>query len=104
MWQNKMLRKPSFVNNLSKKIQTKVNSWIPDKVNRAITVTIKQMVRAILFSAQHITAQPLQNTSLELREEMVRKKIDIYRKLQQWKAELQEPAAYFLALLTFLFY
>ncbi len=80
VWQYKMLRKPSFFNNLSKKMQTKVNSWIPEKVHNAITATIKQMVRGVLFGAKYITSQPLQNTSLKLREEMVRKKIDIYRK------------------------
>jgi hypothetical protein len=33
-------------------MQTKFNSWIPEKVHRAITVTIKQMVRSILFGAK----------------------------------------------------
>ena len=80
VWQYKMLWKPSFFNNLSKKMQIKVNSWIPEKVHRAITVTIKQMVRGVLSCAKYITSQPLQYTSLQLREGAVRKKIDIYRK------------------------
>jgi EcsC protein family len=79
-WQKKMLRRPSLLNNLSKKMQTKVNSWIPEKVHRAITATIKQMVRGVLFGATHTTSHPLQNTSLQLREEAVNRKIDIYRK------------------------
>jgi len=44
-WQKKMCRKPSLLNRLSKKMQTKLNSFIPDKVHKAVTVTIKQMVR-----------------------------------------------------------
>ena len=40
-WQKQMLRRPSFFNKLSKKIQTKINSWIPEKVHKAITATIK---------------------------------------------------------------
>lgn len=32
-----MLRRPSFFNNLSKKAQDKVNSWIPEKVHNAVT-------------------------------------------------------------------
>ena len=80
VWQKKMLRRPSLVNNFSKKIQTKFNSWIPEKVHRAITVTIKQMVRGVLFGAKYTTAHPLENTSIQLREEAVQKKIDIYRK------------------------
>lgn len=61
-------------------MQTKINSWIPEKVHRAITVTIKQMVRGVLFGAKYTTAHSLENTSLQLREEAVQKKIDIYRK------------------------
>lgn len=80
VWQKKMLRRQSVWNNLSKKIQVKINSWIPEKIHRVITVTIKQMVRGVLFGAKYITAQPLQNTSLQIREDAVRKKIDIYRK------------------------
>ena len=79
-WQKKMLRRPSILNNLSKKIQTRINNWIPEKVHKAITVTIKQMIRGVLFGAKHTTSVPLQNVSLEVREIAIRKKIDFYRK------------------------
>ena len=79
-WQKKMQRRPSLLNNLSKKMQIKVNSWIPEKIHRAITVTIKQMVRGVLFGAKHTAAHPLQNASLQMKEEAVQKKIDVYRK------------------------
>ena len=79
-WQKKMLKMPSFLNSISKKVQVKVNSWIPEKVHQAITTAIKQMVRGVLFGASYATAQPLLNAELEIREVAVRKKIDIYRK------------------------
>ena len=79
-WQKQMLRRPSFFNSLSKKMQVKMNSWIPEKVHKAITVTLKQMIRGVLFGAGHTTAQPLRNVSLQEREELVLKKIDAYRK------------------------
>lgn len=79
-WQKQMQRRPSFFNKLSKRMQTKVNSWIPEKVHKAITVTLKQMIRGVLFGAKHTTADPLQNYSLRQREELVSKKIDVYRK------------------------
>jgi hypothetical protein len=79
LWQRKMQRRPSILNNLSKKIQTKINTWIPEKVHNAITVTIKQMIRGVLFGAKHTTANPLVNASLQTREEAVFKKIDLYR-------------------------
>ena len=31
-WQKKMMRRPGLLNSLSKKVQTKVNSWIPQKL------------------------------------------------------------------------
>jgi hypothetical protein len=79
-WQKQMQRKPTFFNNFSKKLQTKINSWIPEKVHKAITVTLKQMIRGVLFGAKHTTADSLRNASLQTREELVRKKIDVYRK------------------------
>ena len=79
-WQKKMLRKPSILNSLSKKLQTRINNWIPEKVHRAITATIKQMIRGVLFGAKYTTADTLVNASLQEREEAVQKKIDWYRK------------------------
>jgi hypothetical protein len=79
-WQKKMLGKPSLLNNLSKKIQTKINTWIPEKIHKAITVAIKQMIRGVLFGATHTTSSVLVNGSLQVREEAVQKKIDWYRK------------------------
>jgi hypothetical protein len=80
IWQKKMLRRPSLLNNLSKRIQTKINSWIPEKVHKAITATLKQMIRGVLFGAKHTTADPLIGFSLANREELVERKIDVYRK------------------------
>ena len=78
-WQKKMLQSPSILNNLSKKIQTKINSWIPEKIHNAITVTIRQMIRSVLFGSKYTTSSILLNTSFQEREEAVLRKIDIYR-------------------------
>jgi hypothetical protein len=79
LWQRKMQKRPSIFNNLSKKIQTKINTWIPEKVHNAITITIKQMIRGVLFGARHTTAHPLLNASLQEREEAVLKKVEFYK-------------------------
>jgi hypothetical protein len=79
-WQKQMLKKPSLINKLSKALQTKVNSWIPEKVHKAITTAIKQMIRGVLFGARYTTATPLKTAPLQTREELVLKKIDVYRK------------------------
>jgi hypothetical protein len=79
-WQKKMLGRPSLLNNLSKKIQTKINNWIPEKVHKAITIAIKQMIRGVLLGAKYTTAEALTNSSLQVREEAVIKKIGQYKK------------------------
>ncbi|MEO6252843.1 MAG: EcsC family protein [Ferruginibacter sp.] len=79
-WQKKMLSRPGLLNNLSKRIQTKINSWIPEKVHNAITTAIKQMIRGVLFGAELTTSKALKNVPLQVREEAVLKKIDWYRK------------------------
>jgi hypothetical protein len=78
-WQKQMLRRPSFFNNLSKKAQDKINSWIPEKVHNAVTVTIKQMIRGVLFGSKYTTADPIRNASLQIREARVEEKIKFYR-------------------------
>jgi hypothetical protein len=78
-WQKQMLRRPSFFNNLSKKAQDKINSWIPEKVHIAVTVAIKQMIRGVLFGSKYTTADPLRNASLQIREARVEEKIKFYR-------------------------
>ncbi|MEO7766929.1 MAG: EcsC family protein [Ferruginibacter sp.] len=78
-WRKKMQRKPSLLNNLSKRIQVKINGWIPEKIHRAITLTIKQMIRGVLFGAKFITSEPLQKGGMQETEEAVLKKIDWYK-------------------------
>ncbi|MBC7935495.1 MAG: EcsC family protein [Rhizobacter sp.] len=79
LWQKQMMDKPSFLNALSKKLQNKINTWIPEKVHNAITVAIKQMMRAVLFGAGHTTAQPVTAGDLQQREMSVEKRIEFYR-------------------------
>ena len=79
-WQKKMLQRPGLLYDLSKKIQAKINTWIPEKVHQAITTTIKQMIRGVLLGAKYTTSDPLMTVSLQVREETVKKKIEWYRK------------------------
>lgn len=78
-WQHQMLKRPSLFSKLSKKIQTKINKLIPEKVHNAITVAIKQMIRGVLFGAGYTTADPTQNQSLQHREIKVLQRIEIYK-------------------------
>ena len=79
IWQRNMMRSPTVLNRLAKKLQTKINNWIPEKVHQAITATIKQLIRGVLFGAEYITAKPLQEKSFEVREMAVAERIKAYR-------------------------
>ena len=79
IWQRNMMRSPGVINRLAKKIQTKINNWIPEKVHQAITATIKQLIRGVLFGAEYITSKPLQDKSFEVREMAVQERIKAYR-------------------------
>ncbi|QIA06478.1 EcsC family protein [Draconibacterium halophilum] len=79
VWQKQMLQRPSVINWLSKKVQVKINTWIPEKIHRAITVTIKQMIRGVLFGANYTTAKPLSGVSLQAREAAIQKRIKFYQ-------------------------
>jgi hypothetical protein len=78
-WQKEMLRKPSVLNKLSKKLQTKLNSYIPEKIHNAVTVAIKQMVRGVLFGAQYTTKKPATIITLRQTEETIEKLIKTYK-------------------------
>jgi hypothetical protein len=79
-WKFDMQRSPNLLNRFSKKMQDKVNSFIPDKIHEAITTTLKQMIRAVLFGSEKITAKPTANQlTLEEREATVFQRIKIYQ-------------------------
>jgi uncharacterized protein (DUF697 family) len=80
-WQYKMQKKPSFTDRISKSVQTKINDFIPDKVHKAITMAIENMIKAVLFGAKYITSTPPdEQMSLQMRESLVQQKIDNYQK------------------------
>lgn len=79
VWQNKMIRRPTILNKLASTLQTKINSWIPEKIHVAITTVIKQMIRGVLFGAKYTTAEPLTDKSLKVRETAVQERIKAYR-------------------------
>src|SRR5215216_5169922 len=79
VWQKKMSRAPSLFDKLSKKMQVKMNSYIPEKVHVAITGAIKAMVRGVLFGAKHITSSATASESLLDAEVKVVQRIKYYR-------------------------
>jgi hypothetical protein len=100
-WQKEMLRGPSLLNRLSKNVQTRVNNWIPEKVHKAITVTIKQMIRAVLFGAKYTAVKPPEDSSLVAREATVMQRIEFYRTTAAVEGGITGAGGFLLALADF---
>ena len=81
LWQQKMLKSPSLLNQVTRKMQVKINNLIPEKVHQAITASIKQMIRATLFGAKITTFQVVPNQNFRLREARALDRIAFYKKL-----------------------
>ncbi|MCW3088662.1 MAG: EcsC family protein, partial [Sediminibacterium sp.] len=79
-WQKAMLKKPTLFGRLSKKLQHKLNSYIPEKIHNAITVTLKQMIRGVLFGAGITTSLPFEERSFEVKEAIILERIGFYQK------------------------
>jgi hypothetical protein len=101
-WQRKMMSKPSAFDKLSKKLQVKMNSYIPEKIHKGITVAIKQMIRGVLFSAKHITAgASTETTDLQQTEEKVLKRINAYKHTAAAEGGITGAGGFLLALAEF---
>jgi hypothetical protein len=100
-WQREMLKSPSLMNMFSKAMQDKMNSIIPEKIHTAITATIKQMIRAVLFGSRITTAKPAVQAPLEQTETQVQKRIAIYRTAAAAEGGLTGAAGFLVGLTDF---
>jgi uncharacterized protein (DUF697 family) len=78
-WQRKMQKNPSFTDRLSKRMQNKINGFIPEKVHKAITVTLEKMFKAVLFGARYTNPKALTAGSLVFQEAYVKQRIKFYQ-------------------------
>lgn len=68
-WDREMMKRPHMFNRMSKNVQTKLNSYIPEKVHKAITAIIREMIKAVLLGSKYTTQSPVLNISLKERDE-----------------------------------
>ena len=101
-WQSRMRRSPGLFDHLTHRVQTRVNRVIPEKIHQAITATIKQLVRGVLFGAEYTSASPLlAPTSLVAREMVVQERIVHYRNLATAEGAATGAAGFLLGLADF---
>jgi uncharacterized protein (DUF697 family) len=100
-WKTKMTKPPSFTNDLSRKLQARINRAIPQKIHNAITAAIKQMTRAFLFGSELTSAQPWKDIELEVREAQVSERIKFYRNTAAAEGAVTGAAGIILGLADF---
>ncbi|MBH8559085.1 EcsC family protein [Hymenobacter negativus] len=100
-WQLKMQRAPSFLNNFARRVQVRLNAFLPEKVHQAITAAIRQMVRGVLFGSQHTTGKVLTDASFAQRETAVRGQIRNYRTMATAEGAMTGAGGFLLGLADF---
>ena len=101
VWKLKIQKRPSFINDVAKNLQTRLNKLIPEKVHKAITLSIEKMIKAVLLGAKYTTKEPRQDSSLQLREAFVRERITFYRKTASAEGALTGAGGILLGLAEF---
>ncbi len=101
IWQKQMQQTPSLLNRLARQVQARLNALLPERVHNAITATIKQMVRAVLFGSTYVTRLPSTNLPLTTRETAVRTRIKYYRNAATAEGAVTGAGGFFLGLADF---
>lgn len=79
-WLARNHQRPSIINLITKGTQKTINQIIPEKVHKAITFAIENMIKGVLFGTKYITPEPLESISLQAREVKANKIIAFYKK------------------------
>ena len=101
LWQREMMREPGLFSRAARRLQSKVNSYIPERVHEMVTTVIKQMTRAVLTGSQYTTQTPLESGTLFEREALVKNKIDIYRRTAATEGGITGAGGFLLGLADF---
>ncbi|WP_229248668.1 EcsC family protein [Dyadobacter sandarakinus] len=100
-WQQKMDKRPNFIDRTSKRVQDKLNGIIPDKIHQIITATIKQTMRGVLSGAEYTTSTPVRQRTLEDIEAEVKRRINFYKKAGAAEGGITGAGGFWLALAEF---
>ncbi|MFD9624776.1 EcsC family protein [Peribacillus muralis] len=80
-WKKKVAKKSGRFERMSKKAQTKVNGYIPDRVHKMITDSIKAMIETVLSGSKYMSKEKnVMLLSFQQKEEWVAETVATYRK------------------------
>jgi hypothetical protein len=74
-----MLQGPGMFGWAADKLQSKINSLIPEKAHAAVSAVIEKMTRGVLSGSDLMAPPLITEGSLEVREQLARQKIETYR-------------------------
>jgi hypothetical protein len=101
-WNKKMMQKSNFVSRLSKRAQTKVNEFLPEKVHKVMTESIKKVVQAALVGSDFLTpAKDVSSLSLSEKEKLVADKVKTYKRMAAIEGAGTGAGGIFLGLADF---
>lgn len=101
VWKQEMTRQPSALTSFSRRIQTKINSAIPDSVHKAITAAIQHMTRAFMFGSEVISSLPMLNTTLQIQDAEAQRKIQNHTRAATAEGAISGAGGFLLGLADF---
>lgn len=79
LWLHQMKKRSGLFGKITHGVQSKINDWIPDKVHKAITLAIENMVKVVITGSSWIRPKVAENMELKVREMKIRNRIKWYR-------------------------
>ena len=80
-WERTIKRKSSMVSRSAKRIQSRINDLIPERVHSIVTTSIKTMVQGVLVGNTYTVHPPKSNQSLRVSDQQARELIRKYKRI-----------------------
>lgn len=101
-WKRKQLRRPSMTGRFAKGVQSKMNQYIPEKMHRVVTASIKNMIHATLIGSEYVTKKQAERAlSLKEREESVEQLIRTFKRTAALEGAGTGAGGIFLGMVDF---
>ncbi|MCM3023618.1 EcsC family protein [Heyndrickxia ginsengihumi] len=102
-WKRKVTKKSGVLNRVTKNAQSKINNILPDKVRDMMTEAIKKMVQGVLYGSEFLTKShdDDQLLSLQEKDQLVKKKLQTYKKIATVEGAGTGGSGVFLGLADF---
>lgn len=101
-WERELLKPPGLLERTSKKVQTRINSVIPEKVHAAITAAVRGTVKSVLFGMDYVPkGVPQLGLTLEQRDVMAQELLSKYKKIAAVEGAGAGAGGFMLGLVDF---